>query len=108
MNNEWDDFFDNADQATTETKGKYLFQPHAAQVISIFRMLSCGDSKEPIMNNLVQIGTGEGKSLTLAMTYTVLALLGYSIDCVCTAPIFQLVIMRISKIFQLFKCFGGH
>ena len=81
-----DDFFDNTNQVTTESKGKYLYQPHCAQVISIFRMLSCGDSKETITNNLIQIGTGEGKSLTLAMTSTVLALLGYSVDCACYSP----------------------
>lgn len=77
------DFFDFSDQATTESKGKYLFQPHAAHVISIFRMMSCGDTHEYIRNNLVEIGTGEGKLLILAMTSVVLALLGYSVNCEC-------------------------
>jgi len=76
-----DDFFH-----TSDSKEKYLFQPYVAQVVSIFRMMSCGDTTEAIKNNLVQIGTGEGKSVTLAVTSTLLALLGYSVNCVCYSP----------------------
>ena len=89
-----------------------LFKPHPAQVISIFRMLDVGYrervlekvkgkikglAKELIpdrisekifevnglRNNLIQIGTGEGKSVTLAVTVIVLALLGFDTYCVC-------------------------
>ena len=61
----------------------YLFKPHAAQIISIFRMLGSGDSKEKLRNNLVQIGTGEGKSVTLAITASVFALFGFDVNCAC-------------------------
>jgi hypothetical protein len=82
----------------------YLLQPHPAQVISIFRMLGIDEApgakghlnlthfKVPakqhllyrtLQNHLIQIKTGEGKSVTLAVTATVLALLGFQIDCVC-------------------------
>jgi hypothetical protein len=80
----------------------FLFQPHPAQVISIFRMLGLGYSKgfkrvnidtakkffgydtdTSLRNNLVQIGTGEGKSLTLAISAVVLSLLGFDVFCVC-------------------------
>ncbi|CAF2540249.1 unnamed protein product [Rotaria sp. Silwood2] len=64
-------------------RNSYLFQPHAAQVISIFRMLGIGDSKEELSNNLVQIGTGEGKSITLGATASILALLGFDVSCAC-------------------------
>jgi preprotein translocase subunit SecA len=32
---------------------------------------------------LVQIGTGEGKSITLGVTSTILALLGFHVSCAC-------------------------
>ena len=79
-----EDFYELSEgKGDATNKGKYLLQPHPSQVISIFRMLSCGDTDDKIKNNLVQIGTGEGKSITLAMTATVLILLGYSVDCAC-------------------------
>ncbi|CAF0939888.1 unnamed protein product [Adineta steineri] len=64
----------------------YLLQPHAAQVVSIFRMLGVGDENEKLKNNLVQIGTGEGKSITLGVTASVLALLGFDVRCACYSP----------------------
>ncbi|CAF1394740.1 unnamed protein product [Adineta steineri] len=66
-----------------ENKKSYLLQPHAAQVVSIFRMLGIGDDKEELKNNLVQIGTGEGKSVTLGATASILALLGFDVCCAC-------------------------
>lgn len=62
-------------------KEHYLFQPHAAQVIAIFRMLSIGDKKEELMNNLVEVGTGEGKSIAVGVTACILALLGFDVRC---------------------------
>ena len=65
---------------------KQLRKPHAAQVISIFRLLNmdCGcPRKQLVHNHLVEIRTGEGKSVTLAMTSTMLALLGCDVDCGC-------------------------
>jgi len=78
----------------------YLFLPHPAQVVSIFRMLGIGNTVNTsssskrhslddggagltLKNNLVQIGTGEGKSVTLAVAATVLGLLGFDVYCVC-------------------------
>ena len=71
----------------------YLMQPHAAQVFAIFRLLGLerktllwlfrSGKSDGIQNHLVQIGTGEGKSVVLAVTSTVFALLGRSVDCVC-------------------------
>ncbi|CAF1137415.1 unnamed protein product, partial [Didymodactylos carnosus] len=67
----------------SEDKNNYLLQPHAAQIISIFRMLGIGDTKEKLNNNLVQIGTGEGKSVTLGATASLFALLGFDVRCAC-------------------------
>ncbi|CAF4448974.1 unnamed protein product [Rotaria sp. Silwood2] len=66
-----------------ENKNSYLLKPHAAQVVSIFRMLSLGDKNEELKNNLVQIGTGEGKSVTLGATASILTLLGFNVHCAC-------------------------
>lgn len=62
----------------------YLLQPHPAQVISIMRLLGVDGTQLPNLDNhFVQIGTGEGKSVTLAITASILAMLGYTIDCAC-------------------------
>ncbi|CAF5099922.1 unnamed protein product, partial [Rotaria sp. Silwood1] len=67
----------------SDNRDNYLLQPHAAQVISIFRMLGIGDKNEELKNNLVQIGTGEGKSITLGSMACILALLGFDVRCAC-------------------------
>lgn len=85
------DHFLNISQTTKEeekedNKAKaYLFSPHPAQIISIFRILSLekNSKKNEFVNNLVQIGTGEGKSITLAISAIVLALLGFEVNCAC-------------------------
>jgi hypothetical protein len=60
-----------------------LMKPHVAQVFSIFRLLGVGDKNEVLVNNLGQIKTGEGKSLTLGVLSSVMALLGIEVSCVC-------------------------
>ncbi|CAG9315963.1 unnamed protein product [Blepharisma stoltei] len=58
--------------------------PHPIQVLSIFRMLGIGYNENTNPgNNLVQILTGEGKSITLAFLSSILALLGFDINCAC-------------------------
>ena len=82
-----------------------LKQPHAAQIIGIMRVLGVGyhpDEYQPldgerakyfcedlsislarIRNNLVQIKTGEGKSVTLAVLSIIFALYGFEVRCAC-------------------------
>jgi hypothetical protein len=64
--------------------------PHVAQVLAVFRILGVGytehtkykGSKAPstgnisdhLMNNLVEMGTGEGKSVVMVVTACVFAL----------------------------------
>ena len=62
-------------------KQHYLFQPHAAQAIAIFRMLSIGGKNEELTNNLVEVRTGEGKSIVLGVTACILSLLGFDVHC---------------------------
>ncbi|CAG9315951.1 unnamed protein product [Blepharisma stoltei] len=61
-----------------------IVTPHAIQILSIFRMIGIGyrENTNP-KNNLVQILTGEGKSITLAFLCSMLALLGFSVNCAC-------------------------
>ncbi|UJR17604.1 hypothetical protein I4U23_004500 [Adineta vaga] len=66
-----------------DDRKNYLIQPHAAQVVSIFRLLGIGYQEETLTNNLVQIGTGEGKSIVLAVTAIILALIGFDVNCAC-------------------------
>ncbi|CAF4737664.1 unnamed protein product, partial [Rotaria sp. Silwood2] len=77
----------------------YLLMPHVAQVIAIFRILGIGYDKNvtikkhrihfsiiksnDLINNLVQIGTGEGKSVVMAITACVFALVGVDVNCSC-------------------------
>lgn len=87
------------------SKNNALRRPHPAQVIAIFRLFEIGESsstkndsafswmfgaagdktngKVEFKNHLVQIPTGEGKSVVLAITSTLLAMMGYNVDCAC-------------------------
>jgi hypothetical protein len=72
-------------------------RPHATQIISIIRILSLDirngffkdngkklfSIKTNLRNHLVEIKTGEGKSITLGLTSIILAGMGYGVDCVC-------------------------
>ena len=63
-----------------ESTRQYLMQPHPAQIIAIFRMLGIGyERRVGLPNNLQQVLTGEGKSLVLAVTSAILALLGFEV-----------------------------
>ena len=41
------------------------------------------DPEEYLCNNLAKIGTGNGKSVIMAITSTILALFGYEVNCAC-------------------------
>ncbi|CAF4020109.1 unnamed protein product [Rotaria sp. Silwood2] len=82
-----------------DASNTYLLMPHAAQVIAIFRILGIGYKEyktfkgykvpltgrisDDLINNLVQMGTGEGKSVVIAVTACVFALVGVDVDCSC-------------------------
>ncbi|CAG9315973.1 unnamed protein product [Blepharisma stoltei] len=72
----------NQDASTEEERE--LFALHPIQVLSIFRMIGIGNKENVgFQNNLVQILTGEGKSITLAFLSCMLALLGFTVNCAC-------------------------
>lgn len=83
-----------------ESGKAYLLMPHAAQVVAILRILGIGyetqitekghiwDSTKTVVskdliNNLVEIGTGEGKSVVMAVTACIFALVGLEVSCSC-------------------------
>ncbi|CAF1357960.1 unnamed protein product, partial [Didymodactylos carnosus] len=82
-----------------EASRVYLLMPYVVQVIAIFRILGIGYEKnvkllgmripkikkpsDDLINNLVQIGTGDGKSVVMAITACVFALIGVDVRCSC-------------------------
>ena len=58
-------------------------KPHNIQVLAILRFFSFGEHQKDLVNQLAQIGTGEGKSLVLGATATLFALLGFPVRVVC-------------------------
>ncbi|CAL6089204.1 Helicase-related_protein [Hexamita inflata] len=72
----------NISDINDESSRKKLVQPHAAQLVAIFSLLGIINNNE-ITNQLIQVLTGEGKSVILAITATVLAIMGYEVNCVC-------------------------
>ncbi len=72
------------DAVHAKDRDNFLMRPHPAQIISIFRMLGL-DTGTPgqMPHHFIQIGTGEGKSVTLAVSSAILALLGFDVSCAC-------------------------
>lgn len=94
-------FFSNLDSANQES---YLKQPHAGQVIAIYRLLGIANKEKKLSNHLVQLGTGEGKSVVLAVSAIALALLGFDVSVACYSDYLS---RRDNKQFKkIFKLLG--
>ncbi|CAF0934055.1 unnamed protein product [Adineta steineri] len=110
----------NAVRGFDEEK-KYLLIPHVAQVIAIFRLLGIGYVKServiPILNiafnrklsgdlvnNLIEISTGEGKSVVIAVTACVFALMGVDVNCSCYSDVLSKRDMNNFR--SVFEAFG--
>ena len=81
----------------------YLLMPHVGQIIAIFRLLGLGykthkeilgfkvpftgKTSQDSVNNLAEVGTGEGKSVVMAITACVFALTGIDVNCSCYSDI---------------------
>ena len=74
---------DKPDEAASKDNQRFLLQPHAGQITSLFRIFGFDDRTQDIRNHLIQIGTGEGKSIILAISSAVFALLGFTVHCAC-------------------------
>ncbi len=82
----------------------YLLQPHAGQIIAIFRMMGLDTPGGNPANQFIQICTGEGKSVILAIVSCLFALLGYSVDCACYSE--YLSRRDYNSFSKLFTAFG--
>ena len=74
-------------------------------ILCFFEGISVKDGSVPsITKQFIQIGTGEGKSVTLAITSCILALLGFDVNCACYS---QYLSKRDHESFEsLFRAFG--
>jgi len=76
--------FSDGNGGASEASINFLRKPHAAQVVAVWTMLNY---KEPgnfiLKNQMCELQTGEGKSIVLGVTATILALVGCDVDCVC-------------------------
>uniref|UniRef100_A0A1Q3FLU5 SecA family profile domain-containing protein n=1 Tax=Culex tarsalis TaxID=7177 RepID=A0A1Q3FLU5_CULTA len=62
--------------------GQYL-KPHCIQILCVLRLLSADSEEAGVKKHLAQVLTGQGKSLILGMTATILALFGHSVQIMC-------------------------
>ncbi|KAK3280489.1 hypothetical protein CYMTET_11669 [Cymbomonas tetramitiformis] len=60
-----------------------LLKPHNIQVLSVLRMLGYDTDGTDLASHLMDIRTGEGKSIILGACATLLGLLGFRVRCVC-------------------------
>uniref|UniRef100_A0A7S4BU80 SecA family profile domain-containing protein n=2 Tax=Chrysotila carterae TaxID=13221 RepID=A0A7S4BU80_CHRCT len=82
------EFYLRSRQTPGELNKLALRKANAMQVICMLRLLGArARGYSPLENHLAQVPTGEGKSLILGTTATVLALLGYRVECVCYSSI---------------------
>lgn len=72
--------------ADTQNIGeKLLMKPHNIQVLTLLHLLGCGKASADtsLESHLMQIRTGEGKSIILGAAAAMLGLLGFKVRCVC-------------------------
>jgi len=84
---------------------KLLMKPHNIQVLTLLSLFGCGSSsKRALDSQLMQIRTGEGKSMILGTAAVVLSLLGFRARCVCYS---EYLSRRDFNLFQdVFDLFG--
>ncbi len=94
--------FDNAADADS-MKSKLLMKPHNIQILSLLCMFGCGTSNSRSLHSqLMQIRTGEGKSMILGAAATIFGLLGFEVRCVCYSEYLS------NRDFELFRDVFGY
>ncbi|KAL3941494.1 MAG: hypothetical protein SGBAC_004163 [Bacillariaceae sp.] len=69
---------------TSHLSPALLMKPHNVQVLTLLCMFGCGrNSQAGLESQLMQIRTGEGKSMIIGAAATLLGLLGFQVRCVC-------------------------
>ena len=93
----------NAEKGGFGSKETRLMQPHAAQVVSVLLLLGM-QNHAPMKHHLLEVKTGEGKSVTTAASAIVLALLGYRVDVACYNPyLAERDKRKFEELFSLFR-----
>lgn len=59
--------------------------PHSSQIVALFLLFGLGTGK-PFQNHLIEIKTGEGKSVVAAGAAIAFALIGFMVDVACYSP----------------------
>lgn len=81
-----------------------VFKPHNIQILSILCLLGYGHHKKSITNHIMQVRTGEGKSVILGGLSILLAMFGYKVRCVCYSyHLSQRDFELFEDVFRLFK-----
>ena len=57
--------------------------PHCIQVLTLLCLTGYGNQRDELENHLMQIRTGEGKSIALGGGAALLAWLGFQVRCIC-------------------------
>ncbi|VEU39667.1 unnamed protein product [Pseudo-nitzschia multistriata] len=77
---------------------KLLMKPHNIQILTLLCMFGCGTSdSSSLRSQLMQIRTGEGKSMILGAAATIFGLLGFQVRCICYSEYLS------SRDFELFR-----
>jgi energy-coupling factor transporter ATP-binding protein EcfA2 len=64
-----------------------MLQPHGAQILTVLRLFGLGSSNSRLTSNhLAQVGTGEGKSISLGFLAATFALFGFNVHVTCFSP----------------------
>ena len=90
-----------------DNSSEYLVKPHPAQVVAILLLLnSTFNGFQKLGGHLVEIKTGEGKSIVLGVTTIILALFNCEVVCACYSQF--LSDRDLNDIKYMFEAFGVH
>ena len=84
-----------------------IIRPHAVQILSIFVLLGLDTGKDlSVSGHLIQVKTGQGKSVLLGVLATLLAIRGWDVDCVCYSS--YLSARDAQSFASVFRAFSVH
>jgi len=91
-------------QSAKLTTEDVLQKPHNIQILTILRLFGYDSNSQSLANQLMQIRTGEGKSMILGMSSLLFSLLGFRVRCVCYS---EYLSQRDHALFkEMFAAFG--
>eukprot|EP01088_Endostelium_zonatum_P000651 TRINITY_DN108_c0_g1_i1.p1 TRINITY_DN108_c0_g1~~TRINITY_DN108_c0_g1_i1.p1 ORF type:complete len:2468 (-),score=279.40 TRINITY_DN108_c0_g1_i1:30-7379(-) len=98
----WSLLKSNVDVTNREADNSSYLQPHPVQFLTLCKMME--KHGEQFQNQLVEIPTGEGKSLVFSVMSLIFALLNYDVHCICySSYLSQRDYAAFEKLFDLFE-----